>query len=125
MALGKIKADTLEHSTAGSLTTDYVVNGSAKQWMKYVQTTNTLSASLNTSSVTDSSAGNFVANLASSMSQVDYNISVTTREDNSNANYIIGVTSISTSSYGAATWRLTVGYTDSYFNFGNLHGDLA
>ena len=27
---GKIIADTLEHSTAGSLTTDYVVNGSAK-----------------------------------------------------------------------------------------------
>ena len=28
MALGKIKADTLEHSTAGSLDTSYVVNGS-------------------------------------------------------------------------------------------------
>ena len=32
MALGKIKADTLEHSTAGSLDTQYVVNGSAKAW---------------------------------------------------------------------------------------------
>ena len=32
MALGKIKADTLEHSTAGSLDTSYVVNGSAKAW---------------------------------------------------------------------------------------------
>ena len=30
MALGKIKADTLEHSTAGSLDTQYVVNGSAR-----------------------------------------------------------------------------------------------
>ena len=29
MANGKIKADTLEHSTAGSLDTSYVVNGSA------------------------------------------------------------------------------------------------
>ena len=32
MANGKIKADTLEHSTAGSLDTQYVVNGSAKAW---------------------------------------------------------------------------------------------
>ena len=32
MALGKIKADTLEHSTAGSLDTQFVVNGSAKSW---------------------------------------------------------------------------------------------
>ena len=30
MALGKIKADTLEHSTAGSLDTQFVVKGSAK-----------------------------------------------------------------------------------------------
>jgi hypothetical protein len=36
MALGKIKADTLEHSTAGSLDTQYVVNGSAKvTWVNY------------------------------------------------------------------------------------------
>ena len=33
MALGKIKADTLEHSTAGSLDTSYVVNGSAKAYL--------------------------------------------------------------------------------------------
>ena len=32
---GKIIADTLEHSTAGSLTTDYVVNGSAKAWIRF------------------------------------------------------------------------------------------
>jgi hypothetical protein len=29
---GTIIADTLTHSTAGSVTTDYVVNGSAKAW---------------------------------------------------------------------------------------------
>ena len=33
MALGKIKADTLEHSTSGSVDTQYVVSGSAKQWV--------------------------------------------------------------------------------------------
>ena len=35
MANGKIKADTLEHSTARSLDTQYVVNGSAKAWCKF------------------------------------------------------------------------------------------
>ena len=35
MANGKIKADTLEHSTAGSLDTSYVVNGSAKAWVNF------------------------------------------------------------------------------------------
>ena len=35
MANGKIKADTLEHSTAGSLDTSYVVNGSAKRGLTF------------------------------------------------------------------------------------------
>ena len=30
MAFGTLKADTLTHSTAGSLATNFVVNGSAK-----------------------------------------------------------------------------------------------
>ena len=32
MAFGEIKADTLTHSTAGSVDTNYVVNGSTKVW---------------------------------------------------------------------------------------------
>ena len=32
MAFGTLKADTLTHSTAGSLATNFVVNGSAKAW---------------------------------------------------------------------------------------------
>ena len=31
-SFGTLKADTLTHSTAGSLDTNYVVNGSAKAW---------------------------------------------------------------------------------------------
>ena len=36
---GKIVADTLEHSTAGSIATNYVVEGSAKAWLNYNQLT--------------------------------------------------------------------------------------
>ncbi|BCV06953.1 MAG: hypothetical protein CM15mV148_070 [uncultured marine virus] len=35
MAFGTLKADTLTHSTAGSLATNYVVEGSAKAWIRY------------------------------------------------------------------------------------------
>jgi hypothetical protein len=34
---GKIIADQIEHSTAGSLDTSYVVNGSAKAWVNFVR----------------------------------------------------------------------------------------
>ena len=34
-SFGTLKADTLTHSTAGSLATNYVVNGSAKAWVNF------------------------------------------------------------------------------------------
>ena len=68
MALGKIKADTLEHSTAGSLDTSYVVNGSAKAW----DNNNTGSGgsltstdSFNISSRTDVATGRFSLTVSS------------------------------------------------------------
>lgn len=57
---GKIVADTLEHSTAGSVTTDYVVEGVAKSWIK-LNGTGTIAdgGSLNVASVTDNGTGNY------------------------------------------------------------------
>ena len=49
---GKIVADQLEHSTAGSLDTSYVVNGSAKSWGAQLTTTGTSGDSLNISTIT-------------------------------------------------------------------------
>jgi hypothetical protein len=55
---GKIIADTLEHSTAGSVTTDYVVNGSAKAWADWDGTgTPALNDSLNVASLIDNATG--------------------------------------------------------------------
>ena len=57
---GKIVADTLEHSTAGSIATNYVVEGSAKAWFQaQMYTSNTINDSLNGSSLTDNAAGDF------------------------------------------------------------------
>ena len=54
---GTIIADTLTHSTAGSVTTDFVVNGSAKSWITSVDNGTSISDSLNVSSTADTATG--------------------------------------------------------------------
>ena len=46
---GKIVADTLEHSTAGSIATNYVVDGSSKHFVRYNAVNQTTDVSLNQS----------------------------------------------------------------------------
>jgi hypothetical protein len=67
MALGKIKADTLEHSTAGSLDTSYVVNGSLKYWGFINQVTGTIEDTLNIASELDNGTGDTTITLSSAM----------------------------------------------------------
>ena len=70
---GKIIADTLEHSTAGSLDTQYVVNGSAKVWVNFDGSSGTtVRDSLNVTSVDDDGNGDYGVNFVSSMSNNDY-----------------------------------------------------
>jgi len=68
MALGKIKADQLEHSTAGSVDTQYVVNGSAKARLMFDHANTNIDGSLNISSVADTATGqatpSFTSNVA-------------------------------------------------------------
>ena len=67
MANGKIKADTLEHSTAGSVDTLFVVSGATDCCAMidlpndFTGGANTLYGSINVSSYTDSSTGNGIA----------------------------------------------------------------
>jgi len=79
MANGKIKADTLEHSTAGSLDTSYVVNGSEKVWVNFNGTgTVAIRDSLNTSSITDVATGRYRPNYTNSFNYAaDYAFHVT------------------------------------------------
>jgi len=70
---GTIIADTLTHSTAGSLTTDYVVNGSNKAW-GMIDGTGTVAYrdSFGTSSLTDSATGIYTMTFSSAMSNANY-----------------------------------------------------
>ena len=55
---GTIVADTLTHSTAGSIATNYVVEGSAKVWCKWNSSV-TVDDSFNQSSMVDNGTANY------------------------------------------------------------------
>jgi hypothetical protein len=75
---GKIIADQIEHSTAGSLDTSYVVNGSAKAWVNFNGTgTVAIRESFSTSSITDNGTGNYTVNFTTAMSDADYSVVAT------------------------------------------------
>ena len=82
---GTIAADTLTHSTAGSLTTDYVVNGSAKAWVNFNGTgTVSIRDSLNLSSISDMGTGDFKINISNAFGNANYNISSSASIDAAN-----------------------------------------
>jgi hypothetical protein len=70
---GKIVADQIEHSTAGSLDTSYVVQGSAKAWVNF-NGNNAIATrdSLNLSSLTDNGTGDYTTNFSNAFDTGNY-----------------------------------------------------
>jgi len=75
---GTIVADTLTHSTAGSIATNYVVDGSAKVWVNF-NGIGTIAArdSLNTSSISDNGTGDYTVTMSNAMADANYGMSGT------------------------------------------------
>jgi len=76
---GKIVADTLEHSTAGSIATNYVVNGSAKAWAD-VSSVTSVGDSLNVASLTDdggSAPNDYTIAYTSNMGSANFSVTAT------------------------------------------------
>jgi len=81
---GTIIADDIQHSTAGSVGTEYVVNGS-KMWSASNGDT-TIHDSFNLSSITDNGNGDNTYTVSSAFSNAYYSISAIGRsDDNANA----------------------------------------
>ena len=79
---GKIIADQIEHSTAGSLDTQYVVNGSAKAWASWNGSgTVALTDSFGFSSILDNTTGDYTLTLSNAMNNDDYSITATSQEN--------------------------------------------
>ena len=71
---GKIIADQIEHSTAGSLNTSYVVQGSAKALLQFNQLSGTATSvrTMNIASLVDGANGMSTVSFINSFDAVDY-----------------------------------------------------
>jgi len=106
MALGKIKADTLEHSTAGSLDTQYVVNGSSKAWINFDGTGTIASRdSFNHSSLTDRGTGQYTVTISNAMNNANYAAFYTGQKPSTDDGYVMG--GIGTGGYTTTTVQVT------------------
>jgi hypothetical protein len=72
MAFGTLKADTLTHSTAGSLATNFVVQGTPNYRIQYNGSTNAVNDSLNNSSFTDNGTGDYTLAFTNSYTGTSY-----------------------------------------------------
>ena len=128
---GKLIADQIEHSTAGSLDTSYVVNGSAKAWVDFTTITTTSARdSFNVSSLTDLGAGQTTITYSSSMGSANYTGSFYTGANDSNTNYNTfnndwagGFGSKTSSSVKTGSYNNS--FVDSHKNDVVIMGDLA
>jgi len=126
---GKIVADTLEHSTAGSLSTQYVVEGSAKAWVNFNGTGTIASRdSLNVSGLVDNGTGDYTVNFSNSMGNTNYAWSGVGdyTAGGAEAGVINQRGTLSTSSSQFAGLKLGATYTrfDTGYSI-KIHGDLA
>ena len=123
---GKIVADTLEHSTAGSIATNYVVEGSAKSTIVYDQTAPSITGSLNITSLTDTSAGRAFPQFTNNKSAADYSAVNSAGMSGAGFSGRIGETNPhSTSQYEFFTFNTSGTVADYTGNSAATFGDLA
>jgi hypothetical protein len=128
MAFGTLKADTLTHSTAGSLTTDYVVNGSAKAFISFNGTgTVAIKGSMNVSTLADEATGGYQVNLASSMADTNYSsVSSAAFDTGTIGGDVSNTRPDATSSYDHVNSLCSTNTRrDAEFNQSAVNGDLA
>ena len=122
---GKIIADTLEHSTAGSLDTQYVVNGSAKAFCSTNAAGTTINGSLNVSSLTDTDTGKQTVNLTSATADTNYAVICGVgNKDDADARAMM-IRSVTASSYLTNVYNTASSLFDDQPVCSTIHGDLA
>ena len=120
---GTIAADTLTHSTAGSLTTDFIVKGTAKVWVNFNGTgTVAIRDDNNVTSITDGGTGLYTVNYTSNMSDANYAANFSNTIQNSQINSNANMTS---SAIGLRTRNSSFSNTDSDTCLVAVQGDLA
>ena len=131
MALGKIKADTLEHSTAGSLDTSYVVNGSAKAWTNFVGTgTAAINRSSNSSGLTDNGTGDYTVSFTTSLVDANFSFAMAANQTSTGTGMVTGDSGHQTTlTASSIRWGFTGSSSNSITDVATgsvmVHGDLA
>ena len=74
---GTIVADTIQDGAGNSTTMDNAIYGSAKAWVNYNSSAQTVSASYNVSSVTYVSSGLFTVNFTNAFTDANYGVVAT------------------------------------------------
>ena len=105
---GTIVADTIQDGAGNSTTMDNAIYGSAKAWVNYNSSAQTVSASYNVSSVTYVSSGLFTVNFTNAFTDANYGVVATvsystTGTYNSAAGRVSGT--YSTSACQIQTWN--------------------
>ena len=127
---GKIVADQLEHSTAGSIATNFVVEGSCKSWVNINGSGSAGSTlmrdSFNISSDTDNGTGTYTLAFSTSMSNANYAASSGTANTTDAGNYNpAGIVDRATGSYRMDIENASSSQTDPGIGDATIFGDLA
>tara|TARA_R100000654_G_scaffold73035_1_gene105413 strand:+ start:749 stop:1138 length:390 start_codon:yes stop_codon:yes gene_type:complete len=127
---GKIVADQLEHSTAGSVDTQFVVEGSCKSWINVKGTgtagSNMIRDSFNISSDTDNGTGNYTFAFSSSMNNDDYAASSSVGgSTDAGSFHPAGICNRTTSNYEMDIENNSGTQTDPGIGDATIFGDLA
>lgn len=127
MAYGKIVADQIQHSSEGTVGTQYVVNGSAKAWARFdTISTTVLNDGFNVSTLTDLGTGNTQINLTNSMASTNYAVlGLCQYQNNTGQTIMEGPSDIATGSYEVWVKTNANGAYDADFNSTAIYGDLA
>ena len=125
MAFGIIKADTLTHSTEGSVNTKFAVSGSARAWIKFDMSSSfTTEDSFNVSALDDDGRGDFGLNFTNNMNNSNYAAPASAGEDN--ANVLTNFGTVTTSAMDGQTRQTQANATiDKTNNSVCILGDLA
>ena len=126
-SFGTLKADTLTHSTAGSLATNFVVEGSAKVWINF-NGTGTIATrdSFNVTSITDGGTGLYTVTYTNSLGNVNYSTTGAAGEnDDSGGNRSLGLSARAVGSQNLRGFRDGVSADDMAEMCIQITGDLA
>ena len=124
MSYGKIRANFIEHNSAGSVNTEYVINGTAKQWARTNAAGTEIKDSHNTSSLTDNGTGDQTITMTNAMGNIFYSVSIGNHSQNACELYLRSSATATTTTVFRTGAYTDTAYSDCAIGT-SVQGDLA